>query len=65
MMIEVAQQDDQSGPVIVFWFHEIYDAPMQRPLPGNPALDRFLHYTQYTTFDQNAHYTTGSTTCCR
>jgi hypothetical protein len=56
--VEVAQHDDQVGPVTVFWFHEIYDAPMQRPLAGDPALDLFLHYTQYTTIDQNAHYAT-------
>lgn len=57
--VEIAQQDDQVGPVTVFWFHEIYDAPMQSPLVGDPALDRFQHYTQYTTVNQNAHYATG------
>jgi len=55
--VAVAETDDQTGPVKVFWFHEVYDAPVNLPPRLTPEYDLYLHYTRADpTGTQNFHY---------
>jgi hypothetical protein len=57
--IPIASRDAQTGPVDMYWFHELLDMPVTPPPPGAPAEleDRYNHYTKYTaTRADNFHY---------
>jgi hypothetical protein len=55
--VPIAADDDEHGPVTMFWFHEIYDAPFERPTSDDAqALDLFEHYTAYGRMESNFHY---------
>lgn len=57
--VRVAETDAQtSGPVSVFWFHEIYNAPTTQPSrTQREALDLYTHYTRSDpTGANNLHY---------
>jgi hypothetical protein len=55
--VAVAEVDDTIGPVKAFWFHEVYDAPVDLPPRLTPEYDLYLHYTRAdSTGAQNLHY---------
>jgi hypothetical protein len=65
--LPVAPSDPQTGPVDMYWFHEVLYMPTAAPAPGSPAsaFDRFTHYTQIqeqlTLRKNNFHYLNART----
>lgn len=57
--LPVAKNDPESGPVDMYWFHELLQMPTRDP-GGTPAdeADRFTHYTHLVpgNEDENFHY---------
>jgi hypothetical protein len=56
--IAVADTDAETGPVTMFWFHEVYAVPATRA-GTDDDLDRFDHYVAFSEEAQNFHYFGG------
>lgn len=55
--LPVAASDDQTGPVEMYWFHELLDMPLTEPPLSSPDHERWEHYTKLTADrSQNFHY---------
>lgn len=52
----IASSDALAGPVEMYWFHEVYSVPFNGSGLTGDSLDRFQHYTDFTTTAQNYHY---------
>jgi hypothetical protein len=65
--LSVASSDAMSGPVEMYWFHELLAIPVNPPTPGTIEDSRFQHYTLFpgagTASGQknNWHYIGAST----
>jgi len=59
--LPIASNDPGTGPVEMYWFHELLVMPTQDPGPGDPSEhDRFEHYTRFGLgYEQNYHYLSG------
>jgi hypothetical protein len=54
-----AEEPEPDAVVQAFWFHEVYDVPLQRPTSASGA-DLFDHYTAFDDdYEQNYHYFDG------
>lgn len=70
--LKVASSDDESGPVTMHWYHEVFDMPTSKPSKptnGNYSawlvyynlLDWYDHYTKYpASHGDNFHYLGGN-----
>jgi hypothetical protein len=55
--LPVATSDDQSGPVEMYWPHELLVMPTTEPPLGSAEHERWEHYTKLTSDrSQNFHY---------
>jgi hypothetical protein len=50
--LRVAASDPQTGPVEMYWFHEV----LYMPIDSSSSPERFTHYTQLTSQESNFHY---------
>jgi len=50
--LRVAASDPQTGPVEMYWFHEV----LYMPTDSSSSLERFTHYTELTSHESNFHY---------
>jgi hypothetical protein len=50
--LRVAASDPQTGPVEMYWFHEV----LYMPTDSSSSLERFNHYTALTSQESNFHY---------
>lgn len=50
--LRVAASDPQTGPVEMYWFHEV----LYMPIDSSSDPERFAHYTELTSHESNFHY---------
>ncbi len=53
--IDVAPMDSETGPVEMYWFHEVLDMPIAKP-QDNLSLDHYEHYWFRENEPDNYHY---------
>lgn len=55
--LPVAKDDPETGPVEMYWFHELLSMPTTWPASGDPdQVDRWKHYTILGSEADNFHY---------